>query len=441
MWLIFDMDGVILNSQNVKLQAYWNFISNNNLDIKLKDEDILKSKKPSDIFLDIMPNFNSQYPNLIKEYKKLLSLATRFISDEELKELGMNFKLALFTSQKRDSINIIFPDLSLFDKIVTAEDINHTLKENSNGIEEILTSSKDKIAFFIGDTDDDIKAAKKNGIQSIFVSWGYTQKENLEEKPDFIVNTKEELFELINSQKPLQIGCCTNIKDKEFILSKGFDYVELKANDLSLKTSDKNIRFVNSFLPRNLSLYKKSDLDELKKIAKEVIHNCKNSGIKIITFGSGKTRRIRSDTISPEEETIWSDFLHFLDDLAGQNDLKISLEPLTIKETNFINTVEEAVFWIEKFKLKNFGLTLDSYHFYEMQDSLKDIEKYRNYIIHAHIADENQSVPLAISSKLKEFILFVKSLGCDLSLEMVPYDLDSISDNFVRSIKEVINNE
>ena len=244
-----------------------------------------------------------------------------------------------------------------------------------------------------------------------------------------------------NLQSAIEIGCCSPLVDSEEILSNSFDYLEIRASELSSQNCDKNIKYVNSFLPRDLSLFKKEDLEKIKEIAKEIVHNCKLSGIKIITFGSGKTRRIKSKTINPREEIIWCNFLHYLDDLAGKKDLKIALEPLTTKETNFINTVEEAVFWIEKLKLKNFGVTLDSYHFYEMQDSLNEIEDYKKHVIHAHIADENQLVPTKISDRLKEFILFVKSPGCNLSLEMVPYDLDLISDNFVQMIKEVIYNE
>jgi phosphoglycolate phosphatase-like HAD superfamily hydrolase len=46
----------------------------------------------------------------------------------------------------------------------------------------------------------DIEAAKKSGIKSIAVAWGYNTKDALiKENPDFLVNSPDELINIIVS--------------------------------------------------------------------------------------------------------------------------------------------------------------------------------------------------------------------------------------------------
>jgi len=52
--------------------------------------------------------------------------------------------------------------------------------------------------YYVGDEVKDVCAAKKNGIRSVAVTWGYnTAKRLAQEKPDFLVNNFEELEKVI----------------------------------------------------------------------------------------------------------------------------------------------------------------------------------------------------------------------------------------------------
>jgi len=54
--------------------------------------------------------------------------------------------------------------------------------------------------FYVCDEVRDIEAARKSGISSIAVTWGYNTKDALiKENPDFLANTPDELRDIIIS--------------------------------------------------------------------------------------------------------------------------------------------------------------------------------------------------------------------------------------------------
>jgi len=126
-----------------------------------------------------------------------------------------------------DGIKNILPEVHSISKSCgfltsnTQENVNLFLR--SNGIQEIFSyvSSTSKLsgkakhlrsicrtfscrptdAIYIGDEVRDIKACKKSGVPIIAVSWGYNSRATLEEaQPDYLVDTPNELLNLIKSQ-------------------------------------------------------------------------------------------------------------------------------------------------------------------------------------------------------------------------------------------------
>jgi CRISPR-associated protein Cas8b1/Cst1 subtype I-B len=81
-------------------------------------------------------------------------------------------------------------NLYIFDFDGTIADIiKKVIKKDNTKYEKI---------FYVGDETRDIEAAKKAGIQSIAVSWGYLSREILEKyKPDYIIDNPKELLDII----------------------------------------------------------------------------------------------------------------------------------------------------------------------------------------------------------------------------------------------------
>lgn len=83
---------------------------------------------------------------------------------------------------------------SIFNEIITDVDdkleaVQKIIKDNKLGLQE---------TFFIGDSNHEIDVAKKTGIKSVAVTWGFTSKQKLESRnPDYIITNPKELEKVI----------------------------------------------------------------------------------------------------------------------------------------------------------------------------------------------------------------------------------------------------
>lgn len=83
-----------------------------------------------------------------------------------------------------------------------------------------------------------------------------------------------------------------------------------------------------------------------------------------------------------------------LSDYAAPKSVNIALETVTIMQTNFINTMDEAVDMIKRVGRKNFGLMMDIFHMnIEEKNLYEAIHQYRDYNLHVHLADNNRRYP------------------------------------------------
>ncbi len=101
------------------------------------------------------------------------------------------------------------------------------------------------------------------------------------------------------------------------------------------------------------------------------------------------------DHLSREDAEKWS--LDCVRECAGvAQGLKIglTLEPLNRYETNFINTVGEAIEFIKKVDFSNIGMLIDTFHMNIEEVSIyESIIKAKDYITHVHLADSNRWAP------------------------------------------------
>lgn len=83
-----------------------------------------------------------------------------------------------------------------------------------------------------------------------------------------------------------------------------------------------------------------------------------------------------------------------ISEYAGKKNVKIALETVTIMQTNFINTIGEAVNVIKDVDNENFKVMMDVFHLNIEEKNIFDvIKKYADYNIHVHLADKNRRYP------------------------------------------------
>ena len=111
-----------------------------------------------------------------------------------------HFQIGILTSNTQENVKQFLGknELNFFDFIRTGKSVfgkSHII----NKIIKQRHASKSE-AFYVCDEVRDIEAAKKSGIKSIAVTWGYNTKDALiKENPDFLVNSPDELRNIIIS--------------------------------------------------------------------------------------------------------------------------------------------------------------------------------------------------------------------------------------------------
>lgn len=118
----------------------------------------------------------------------------------------------------------------------------------------------------------------------------------------------------------------------------------------------------------------------------------------------------------PQEQTYaWAvQAFQEISDYAAPKNVKIALESVTIMQTNFINTIAEAAEMVDNVDRENFKLMMDLFHMnIEEKNIYQTINKYSNYNIHVHLADNNRRYPGHCGMNFVKIIETFKESGYD----------------------------
>lgn len=219
----------------------------------------------------------------------------------------------------------------------------------------------------------------------------------------------------------MKIGCCASLKDIDELVCHGYDYIEIPAYELlESNVSRQAVSAVNSFFPSGASLYQ-DDWSSLVDWSRSVIEKAVQHDIQVITFGSGAARQTKGNVPNNRERTRWKQFMQYVDEAISKTTVQFALEPLAATETNFLNTLQDAVDSIRNLGLKHIGVTIDSFHLWH-GDRKVDFDRFEDLIVHVHLADHMQSVPKDPTEYLNMFLSFADRHNLLVSMETVPYN-------------------
>ena len=199
--IIFDFDGTIADTLDSVVKIVNNYAEYFGYR-KVTKENIpyLQGKKPREI-LSYLGISIFKLPSWIKKIhseinKEITNMTPTVNISSLLSELYHDecFHLGILTSNTQENVEqfLYKNELNFFEFIRTGKSVfgkSHLI----NKIIKQRNASKCDV-FYVCDEVRDIEAARKSGIKSIAVTWGYNTKDALvKENPDFLVDTPDEL--------------------------------------------------------------------------------------------------------------------------------------------------------------------------------------------------------------------------------------------------------
>ncbi len=129
----------------------------------------------------------------------------------------------------------------------------------------------------------------------------------------------------------------------------------------------------------------------------------------------GRVRGQYRDGVRPEDTYAWAvDAFRQISDHAAPKGVKIALETVTIMQTNFMNTLDEAERMLADVGRDNFRLMMDVFHLnLEEKNVLAAIRAHSAHNIHVHLADNNRRYPGHCGLDFSGIIQTFRDVGYD----------------------------
>lgn len=244
----------------------------------------------------------------------------------------------------------------------------------------------------------------------------------------------------------MKIGVCGGIERAPIIKSLGFDYIEENLSRVAGLTEEEFEETVKAYSDSGLpvysfncffgeiSMYAENSLAEIKEYASRALFRAHRLGGKICVIGSGKARAIPDGVRCEFAERRFADIVSLCADIAAEYGIKIAIEPLNSRETNFVNTVSDAARIAKSSGRENAGSLVDFFHFFMENESENGVINNADSLIHAHIARPNED---RLSPKAEDaeavagWAELLKSIGYDGAIS-----LECRYKNFEDDIKE-----
>lgn len=200
-YLVFDFDGTIADSMPFFMEFMKEVLKKYKLKITISEardlglqQLILRSKIPLYKIPGIISEGQKKMKERIGEVRPIAGICP------VIKKLAKKYTLAIVSSDSRENIDyflnknklksifkIIHTKASPFGKYQVLKQLCNVLKIQPNE------------AAYIGDEDRDIVPAKRLGMLSVGVSWGYNSRKLLEQNaPDHLIDSPNDLLDIFN---------------------------------------------------------------------------------------------------------------------------------------------------------------------------------------------------------------------------------------------------
>ncbi|MDB5325298.1 MAG: xylose isomerase [Phycisphaerales bacterium] len=248
----------------------------------------------------------------------------------------------------------------------------------------------------------------------------------------------------------MQFGACTKAARALEAQAAGWDFLEesvqgyLKGESADWPVPPSPaipVPTANSLVPGNIPIVGPAvDKAALKQYMTTVLHRAQQVQMHTLVFGSGGARSVPDGFDRNKAVDQITDFLNMSAPIAQAHGVTIVIEPLNKGECNILNTVGEAMTYVDRLKHPNIKCLVDSYHMWLEAEPLSNLEKAMPSIAHVHVADKEGRVAPGESgqSDYPSFFKVLKRGGYDklIAVECRGFDLQTTGARALKFLQE-----
>ncbi len=198
----------------------------------------------------------------------------------------------------------------------------------------------------------------------------------------------------------MRLGCFGTVKDIEDISKSNFDYIELNLKELVFLPKEQfrvvQLRLAAAGLGADACSwvmpidadFTAPDLDfsTWRDYLKTGAERSASLGTVLWPLGSGKGRSFKPENgIEAEQHERFSAFVASMAEVAQEFGIQIAIEPLGPGYSNYLQTIAQAVRFVQGMGVPGIGTMCDLRHMTASKDPLSEITAYKDWILHTHI--------------------------------------------------------
>jgi len=199
----------------------------------------------------------------------------------------------------------------------------------------------------------------------------------------------------------MKFGLCTS-PDKAAKLKPGtLDYIEMNLSNVQKMTAEElaaakklleeigtPAEATNGFFPGEVRLCGKDyNPDTVREYTVRALDNAAYLGIHTCVLGSSKARNIEEGDDRDSCLAQFEEALVIAGDVAKEYGTTVVLEPLNVKEANYLNTVAEGAVICRRINHPNVMLLADYYHVAYANEPMSVFTENADILRHMHISD------------------------------------------------------
>jgi sugar phosphate isomerase/epimerase len=151
----------------------------------------------------------------------------------------------------------------------------------------------------------------------------------------------------------------------------------------------------------------------LRAYVTRLFDTMQRAGIDVIGYGSGASRWSPPGYDMDRALDQVSEFLQMCDEIGRPRGVRVALEPYNRDDANLLNTVAEALNFVQQVDRPNCKLMADFFHMQLNGEAMEELIAAGPYLIHAHIAEPGRGRPQTIAAEHAHFLQTLRRAGYD----------------------------